>query len=135
MNKDNNRLAYLDSLRGIAAMMVLIYHYIGWKWGDEKSYHFASIVFNGSDAVSFFFVLSGFVLSYKYLQNNQELLLKEYLTKRIFRIFPAYILAVLLMFFYYHRNDTILMNIKELLYKNTTQIWEELFLTHNYPKV
>jgi hypothetical protein len=28
--------------------------------------------FNGSDAVSFFFVLSGFVLSYKYFQTAKE---------------------------------------------------------------
>jgi peptidoglycan/LPS O-acetylase OafA/YrhL len=36
MNK-SNRIDYLDSVRGIAAMMVVVYHYIGWRWADKLS--------------------------------------------------------------------------------------------------
>ena len=56
------RLEYLDSVRGIAALMVVFYHFIGWKWAEEPAFHLSSMIFNGSDAVSFFFVLSGLVL-------------------------------------------------------------------------
>ena len=48
-------------------------------------------MFNGSDAVSFFFVLSGFVLSYKYLALGQPLDMKQFYTNRIFRLWPAFL--------------------------------------------
>jgi peptidoglycan/LPS O-acetylase OafA/YrhL len=31
----NNRLDYLDAMRGIAAMMVLVGHFINWKFKDN----------------------------------------------------------------------------------------------------
>ncbi|MGB1217754.1 MAG: acyltransferase family protein [Saprospiraceae bacterium] len=93
----------MDSVRGIAALMVVFYHFIGWHWGERVEYHLASIVFNGSDAVSFFFVLSGFVLSFKYFQRGGELNIKKYTFNRVLRLYPAFIVAVLMNFFYWYR--------------------------------
>jgi peptidoglycan/LPS O-acetylase OafA/YrhL len=56
-----NRIEPLDSLRGIFALLVVVYHaYIG--------HHFltASVVRNGGLAVDYFFLLSGFVISLAY---------------------------------------------------------------------
>ena len=69
--------AYLDGLRGLAALFVVIQHYVGGfdmnvhehGFGENGNYYFASLPFvriifsGGSAAVAIFFVLSGYVLS------------------------------------------------------------------------
>ena len=72
-------LAYLDGLRGIAALMVYFQHHITQFYGDscditkiygyKETHHFAALPFvrvfftGGAPAVMIFFVLSGYVLS------------------------------------------------------------------------
>ena len=50
------RLDYLDSARGIAALMVLFGHFISYGREDLLEGKIATMVFNGADAVSFFFL-------------------------------------------------------------------------------
>jgi peptidoglycan/LPS O-acetylase OafA/YrhL len=65
---NTHRLHYLDALRGIASLMVVVYHFIGWRWENNPEFHWGAMLFNGSDAVSFFFVLSGLGLAFPYFQ-------------------------------------------------------------------
>jgi len=95
------RILYLDSIRGLAAMLVVVSHFIGWRWGETLPFNLASFVFNGTEAVSFFFVLSGFVLSYSYINSERKLKPFRYLYKRILRLYPAYIVNILLLFLYF----------------------------------
>ncbi len=97
------RFHYIDSIRGIAAMMVVIYHFIGWKWPDELSYKLSAFIFNGSDAVSFFFVLSGFVLSYPYIHLGRKYSYIKYVRGRFIRIYPAYVFTILIEALYHYR--------------------------------
>lgn len=56
------RYEILDGLRGVAALMVLLFHSLetySWKWGVQ-------IIDHGYLAVDFFFLLSGFVVGYAY---------------------------------------------------------------------
>ncbi|KAH7304686.1 acyltransferase 3 [Stachybotrys elegans] len=76
--------AYLNGLRGLAALFVYIFHYsyqaynVNEGWGcDETNYHFLKlpfirILYGGPAAVSIFFVLSGYTLSYKTSQLIQS---------------------------------------------------------------
>lgn len=89
-------LDYLDAARGIAALMVMLYHYINWHDPGHLSQHIASIFFNGSDAVSFFFVLSGFVLSYKYIVLGKTIDAGKFYVQRILRLWPAFFVVVVL---------------------------------------
>lgn len=63
---DGSRLVHLEAARGIAALVVLVYHFnlffpqLFLSGGDADNV----FLFNGIFAVSFFFVLSGYVLSY-----------------------------------------------------------------------
>lgn len=122
-------LAYLDSARGIAAIMVMVYHFIVFKYPEELSVKLASIIFNGSDAVSFFFVLSGFVLSYKTVVLGEPMDVRRYFVSRFFRLWPAYLLAVLLNVNYnlskFHYSATAL---KDTFVENNANFWEEVFL-------
>ena len=71
---DKSRLAYLDSVRGIAAMGVVFSHFF-LAYGFPRSISFwitnspLHIFWDGFAAVSMFFVLSGFVLSAKYFSS------------------------------------------------------------------
>lgn len=67
--------AWLDGMRGIAALLVYFYHlsysthdvYTGWSKGhhDFLRLPFIKTLYNGPAMVSLFFVLSGYALSYK----------------------------------------------------------------------
>ena len=94
------RYRQLDSLRGLAAVSVFFTHYIGMKMSlplfNILRPSPLGILFNGSAAVILFFVLSGFVLSLPFIDNGKSLKLTAFYTKRIFRIYPAYIVAIIL---------------------------------------
>jgi peptidoglycan/LPS O-acetylase OafA/YrhL len=83
--------AYLNALtfpRFILAILVVIFHY-GLHLDLFKESFFVEFFKNGAVAVSFFFFLSGFVLAYNYNETKT----KSFLLKRVFRIFPIYIIT------------------------------------------
>ena len=96
----NHRFTQLDSLRGLAALAVFGGHSIGGIISLPlliKLLHTPlSIFINGNAAVMFFFVLSGFVLSLPFIDGQKPLSLASFYTKRIFRIYPAFIVAIIL---------------------------------------
>lgn len=99
----SSRLEYLDSSRGIAAIIVLLSHFIGAfslpkeaLFLQNSGFHF---FWDGKAAVSYFFVLSGFVLSYTFFKNDkkfQSLNYLEFIIKRFLRIYPVFIFVLLL---------------------------------------
>jgi peptidoglycan/LPS O-acetylase OafA/YrhL len=91
------RIKYLDGLRGIAALTVVLYHCLDFETPyymiPKKWSTFFSIFLNGADAVHLFFVLSGVVLSYMCLNTSNDDVIEDYpkyLVKRFMRIFPLY---------------------------------------------
>jgi len=85
--------APLESFRGLAALIVVIYHA---AWLNPIS--FSHFFRNGPLMVDFFFVLSGFVMSLSYLQklrSPQDL--GRFLWLRLGRLYPLH-LAMLLVF-------------------------------------
>src|ERR1700759_2092821 len=80
----------LDGLRGLAALAVAVRHApFLWEIGTPTVIFYESYL-----AVDFFFVLSGFVLSFAYgnrIQNGMKF--QEFLRVRLIRLFPLYALA------------------------------------------
>jgi peptidoglycan/LPS O-acetylase OafA/YrhL len=110
MEKEN-RLDYLDSLRGIASMIVVFSHYILAYGIDMKikpiTFSPLHLFFDGFAAVSFFFVLSGFVLTLSLIKTFD---LKSFYFKRIFRIMPSYLIVLFisgLLYFSFYPIKTI----------------------------
>ena len=126
-------LDYLDSARGIAALMVMVYHYINWKYDHHTVVKLASIVFNGNDAVSFFFVLSGFVLSYKYIVLQQPLDIRKFYITRFFRLWPAYFVVIFFTVLNGIRYDLSFHNLINVFILNKKQFWEEAILVRGHP--
>lgn len=83
-------LKALTSLRGLAAMAVVFQHFSSTAQLNASGW-IPSLVPHGYMAVDFFFVLSGFIMSYTYLAGFETLGMRAYgpfLWKRVARIFP-----------------------------------------------
>lgn len=94
------RYRQFDSLRGLGALSVFVAHFISLKMASPLLNKLRQtplgILCNGTAALMLFFVLSGFVLSLPYVNGGRPLSLTELYIKRIFRIYPAYIFAIVL---------------------------------------
>jgi len=89
-------LSYLDGLRGLAALWVVLYHFVGF---NVPALHTAAartalgFLVHGQLAVSIFIVLSGYVLMLPVSQSRDGTFrggLKRFALKRARRIVPAY---------------------------------------------
>ena len=90
----SHRFETLDALRGVAALTVVQVH-LPFLFAARMPFPHAYL------AVDFFFMLSGFVLTYAYGQRLGEgWPARLFLRERIFRLFPLYLLALPLGFIY-----------------------------------
>jgi hypothetical protein len=108
----NKRFDQLDSLRGLAALAVLLSHFMLVfpsvcgavnLSGTEVTGLLFSLTFTplhvfwaGHEAVILFFVLSGFVLALPFLNSSPPPPYRGFLIKRLARIYPPYFIAVLM---------------------------------------
>jgi len=107
MSLRNKRLDILDSLRGVAALVVVFHHFTVY-FGANISVIVSQRVFNAflyisdlnSTAVLFFFVLSGFAIAMATANKDLSTVMerKKYLFRRFNRILPLYWLSILLAF-------------------------------------
>jgi peptidoglycan/LPS O-acetylase OafA/YrhL len=104
------RLHELDSLRGIAAVTVMLSHVflvipLVWNtsqpngaswWLQILMFSPFRVIWAGHQAVIFFFCLSGFVLALPFFENRKQQPYGLYLIKRVLRIYPPYLAAAIL---------------------------------------
>ena len=86
------RLDFLDALRGIAAILVVVEHvgerYTAWiPWFAQNWFNF------GRFGVTVFFLVSGFVIPYAFEKDNS---VRSFWIKRLFRLYPLYWLSLTL---------------------------------------
>ena len=114
----NLRIQGLETLRGLAAIYVLFHHarsflWLGYSNGylkhpdlfnlpDKLLVYFFSLFIYGHQAVIFFFVLSGFAIHFKYAdrlsKGDTSFNYLDYIKRRIKRIYPPFMFALLLTF-------------------------------------
>jgi peptidoglycan/LPS O-acetylase OafA/YrhL len=99
-SSDGRRYIELDSMRGLAALVVVFHHFLFmWQYRDTKTvsvwtelrYPFVA----GHESVILFFLLSGFVLSLPYLRGKRQRY-TTFLLRRIIRIYFPYVFALAL---------------------------------------
>lgn len=98
----------LNALRFFAAISVVFIHIEQWKGlnglttnAPETRFFLAHLGLTGPDAVTFFFVISGFLITYLLLtelDRTGTIDIKKFYMRRILRIWPVYYLVVLLAF-------------------------------------
>jgi len=134
----------IDILRGIAILSVFLFHclYILFPNYEIATYnqkgfidinntadfliHFSPFSF-GWSGVELFFIISGFLIHYGYLNKNEILDVKDFYLKRFWRIVPPYILV--LFFFCFSTNSAFyyLFNKDGLI-----NLLSHTFLVHNF---
>ncbi|CAM5531022.1 MULTISPECIES: acyltransferase family protein [Streptomyces] len=92
----SQRIAALDGLRLLAALMVVAYHYIAlsWPWSADGSNSFPRLfpfAAYGWLGVHLFFLISGFVIC----MSCWDRPLGDFFVSRIIRVFPAYWIAII----------------------------------------
>ena len=81
----------LDGLRGIAALGIVIFHFMEWIYDPS-----ANFIGHGFLAVDFFFCLSGFVIGYAYDSRIKIIGIKEFFKSRLIRLQPMVVLGSVL---------------------------------------
>lgn len=82
----------LDGLRGVAAMVIVIFHFMEVIIPDFTK----NIIAHGYLAVDFFFCLSGFVVAYAYDDRMSKISLGSFFKQRLKRLHPLVILGTIL---------------------------------------
>ncbi len=85
----NSRFAFLDGMRGIAALFVVTRHTVSF-WNLR--------FFRGYLAVDMFFILSGFVIAFAYDERlkNKGLTVSKFMLIRLVRLYPVFLCSVVL---------------------------------------
>jgi peptidoglycan/LPS O-acetylase OafA/YrhL len=100
---DNRRhISALDRLRGIAALMVIVFHL--WQFGFLRDLPLPAGILKisvfGQTGVDLFFVLSGFLISRILLSTKDSTnYFRTFYARRALRIFPLYYFALVLYYF------------------------------------
>jgi len=84
--------AILDGLRGVAALAIVIFHFMEWVYPDASQ----NFIAHGFLAVDFFFCLSGFVIGYAYDDRIRQLGLAAFFKVRLIRLHPLVLLGSVL---------------------------------------
>ena len=98
MEQVSRRVAKLDAVRGIAALMVVIGHCGGlslFGLAEQPLFRWLEVLWDGESAVIMFFLLSGYVLALQ-LGSPAPPGFWQYVTRRVFRIWPAFVVTVVL---------------------------------------
>ena len=86
----NNKLTGLDGLRGIAALLVAVFHF------DAGGYLYNAFVSNGWLMVDFFFLLSGFVIALNYLDRLRTINdVVNFQWRRLIRLYPLHVIVLM----------------------------------------
>jgi peptidoglycan/LPS O-acetylase OafA/YrhL len=155
--KLRSQLVQLDVIRGIAILLVFIFHIYVATFGMDrlpflgnfrdysKAPNLAFFVFwpyqYGDQGVTILFVLSGFCIHLSFLKYVFSLekeglsfgfktYIKDFFIRRLFRIYPAYLLALLFFSFVYPPT-----RIHIGTGDGNFQFFSHLFLVHNFSKL
>ncbi len=123
--------ANLDALRFIAASMVIVFHLEHKKrlFGLQNAWKFLSFNKLGDFAVTIFFTLSGFLISYLLLKEKElsakrtgieTLNIKNFYIRRILRIWPLYYLIVVTGFLVWPSIDLFFI-------PKMSELWQHLY--------
>lgn len=115
MNKYRGYIPGLHALRGYAALSVVVWHVNGygriWFAGEGNTSALALVTLTGTDAVTLFYVLSGFLLVSQLLSSRPHIDVRTFYDRRTRRILPLYYLVLLVTILFSAAFATVMPNI------------------------
>ena len=87
--KTRQHFVILDGLRGIAALSVVVFHFMEFVYPDSSK----NFIGHGFLAVDFFFCLSGFVIGYAYDDRIGKMGVIEFFKSRLIRLHPLIVIG------------------------------------------
>lgn len=88
-----NRLLFIDSIRGIAAVLVLFQHSYEYFFREQVEEIGHSVFHFGQAGVVAFFLVSGYIIPFSLERSSS---LTSFFIHRIFRIYPLYLVILLI---------------------------------------
>ena len=108
MTQPSSRIEGLDGLRAVAVMTVLVSHIFLAAPGVLQYSIFRTFARGGFLGVNMFFVMSGFLITSRLLQDQEsggQIDLRKFYAHRALRIFPAVAVFLVAHYFYAVKND------------------------------
>ncbi len=127
--KKNSRLGQLQTLRFFAFMLIFLWH------GDVWCNRFFPRGNGGAMAVSFFFILSGFVVGYSCYGKKIKVSAGEmgkYMKKKILKLYPLYLLTTLFAAVFSELPACLLRGDFKGMLTPGTQLLKNLFLVQSW---
>lgn len=98
--KSISKIEKIDILTGIrffAAIHVVLFHNFSFFGLENTPAWITNFIFKGEAAVSFFFILSGYILTHAYQERlNDSTQKKKYFLSRLAKLYPLYFLAFII---------------------------------------
>lgn len=115
-----NHYVVLDGLRGVASLLVIVFHLLETFTNDDPT---RQIINHGYLAVDFFFLLSGFVITYAYDDRWGRMNQWGFYKRRLIRLQPMVVLgSVIGAALFYVQAGSVFPNI------STTPVWQMLLV-------
>src|SRR5699024_4647506 len=93
--KQNQTIKGIQYLRGLAALMVVYFHFRYYLNDIYSKQDLGEFLFkNGAFGVDLFFIISGFIICFA-TQRDEERPLLSYASKRFFRIYPLLVVSLI----------------------------------------
>jgi len=112
----------LTGVRSLLAITILLFHFTpaGLRWPAHPWVSLYPIVDIGYVFVSFFFLISGFILAYNYADRPQPLKAMDFWVARFSRLYPVYVLTLIV---------SIPMLLVEYHVRSHVEFWQGAVLT------
>ena len=123
MTTEKGKLDWVQALRGIAALLVVLCHARDYLIGTENFSFAESILLPGAMGVDLFFIISGFIMVYSTRNADGSITYaKEFLIKRFSRVWPTYTVITILWavcvsgFAYFSNIDNLIIFLKSIFF-------------------
>jgi hypothetical protein len=104
---------YIDFLRGVAILLVIINHipHTGSIINESTPFFIKKLLLAGTYGVQLFYIVSAFTLCNS-MENRNEENYKNFYIRRIFRVVPLFYLGIIIYYLYYYYSSSHLFDFK-----------------------
>lgn len=108
------RFGYIDSLRGIAALLVVFQHdFVPLLGGTQDNFWWHYVLDVGKVGVIWFFIISGFVIPFSLKEGEGAL--RNFAISRFLRLYPAYWLSIAGLLLVASLTSTLMPSMRQIL--------------------